>query len=347
MSHEIDLSKYQVRTDLLIETIESSKEKDISVKLDKTDRDDITVTIVDIDKKHEQLLNKKIGRYVTIEFKDITDHNNKNKVTKVFKDELVELLKHLNIDENATCMIIGLGNDKSTPDSLGPNVIENVLVTKHLFDLEGNVEKGFREVSAFSPGVMGSTGIETSKIIKGVTEQIKPDFLLVIDALAAQSISRVNSTLQMTNTGINPGSGVGNKREEISKETIGVPVIAIGIPTVVDAVTIVSETINYLFKHVSYQKQNINKPVNRLIKPGTVNYIDKINNLEELNPEEKANLMGIVGNLTEEQTKLLIYEVLTPIGYNLMVTPKEIDFVILKLGEIISEGINQALHKKI
>ncbi len=347
MTHEIDLQKYQMRTDLLIETIETSKEKNININSVKKKYGDILVTTVDIDSKHEKILNKKEGRYITIEYDDITDYNNREKVTSVFKNELKALLNYLKINDNATCMIVGLGNDKSTPDALGPNVIENVLVTKHLFDLDVNVEKGFREVSAFSPGVMGSTGIETSKIIKGVSEQIKPEFLLIIDALAAQSVFRVNKTIQMTNTGINPGSGVGNKREEISKETIGIPVIAIGIPTVVDAVTIVSETINFLFKHVSYQKQNIDRPLNRLITPGTENYLKKTDKLEALNKEEKHNLMGIVGNLTEEQTKALIYEVLTPIGYNLMVTPKEIDFVVLKLAEMLSDGINQALHKKI
>ncbi len=347
MAHEIDLDKYQIRTDLLIETIEGAKEKALDLIVEKQVYDNISVATVDIDEKHAKIFNKKIGRYVTIEFEDVTDFHNKEKVTKIFKKELKHLLSHLRISENATCMVIGLGNDKSTPDALGPSVVQSVLVTKHLFDLEGGVEEGFREVSAFSPGVMGNTGIETSHIILGVTEQVKPDFLIIIDALAAQSIARVNKTIQMTNTGINPGSGVGNRREEISKETIGIPVIAIGVPTVVDAVTIVSETINYFFKHISYEKHNFNKPNTKLVVPGSVNYLEKMESIEDLNTEEKTNLLGIIGNLNEDEIKELIYEVLSPIGYNLMVTPKEIDFVILKLSEIIVGGINGALHKKV
>lgn len=346
MAHEIDLDKYQIRTDLLIETIESAKEKAVDLPVTKETHDDITVTIVDIEKKHESILNKKLGRYITIEYDDISDHHNKEKVANVFKQQLQSLLSYINIGEKATCMVIGLGNEKSTPDALGPTAIQNILVTKHLFDLEGNVESGFREVSAFSPGVMGSTGLETSKIVVGVVKAIKPDFLLIIDALAAQSIARVNKTIQMTNTGINPGSGIGNKREEISLDTVGIPVIAIGIPTVVDAVTIVSETINFMFKHISYQKRNLDRPINKLIAPGTENYLAKNNN-EDLDKVEKTNLLGIVGNLTDEEIKQLIYEVLTPIGYNLMVTPKEIDFVIANLSEVLAEGINGALHQKI
>jgi spore protease len=346
MSHEIDLSQYKIRTDLLIETLESSKEKGIELNINKRDRDDIRVSEIDVDEKHEQLLNKKRGRYITIEYEDITDHSNKEKVTQIFKEELKEFINYLKIGPTATCLIIGLGNERSTPDSLGPEVVHGALVTKHLFDLGGNIEKGFREVSAFSPGVMGTTGIETSKIILGVVEQVKPDFLIVIDALASQSITRVNKTIQMTDTGINPGSGVGNRRTEISSSALGIPVIAIGIPTVVDAVTIVSETINYIFKHISYQKENIKKPSHRLIRPTSVNYMKKEKDLEELNIKEKTNLLGLVGELTDEEMKELIYEVLTPIGYNLMVTPKEIDFLIQRLGEIISVGINGALHQK-
>lgn len=148
----------------------------------------------------------------------------------------------------------------------------------------------------------------------------------------------------MTDTGISPGSGVGNKREEISYETIGVPVIAIGVPTVVDAATIVSDTIKYLYKNYSYNKQNKNNLKNKLITANNINYLsDDL----EVTEEDKKNLFGMIGMFNEEEIKELFFEILTPIGYNLMVTPKEVDFTIEKLSDIVGNGINMALHEKV
>ena len=147
----------------------------------------------------------------------------------------------------------------------------------------------------------------------------------------------------MTDAGIHPGSGIGNNRKEISKETLDIPVIAIGVPTVVDAVTIVSDTINYMHKHFTYMKNNINK-TNKLIPINKINYLKE---QIDVTIEDKKNLLGIIGNLNESEIKQLIYEVLSPIGYNLMVTPKEINFVIDKLSDVIGNGINRALHKNV
>ena len=199
------------------------------------------------------------------------------------------------------------------------------------------------KVSAINPGVMGQTGIETSDIILSIVEKIKPDFLIVIDSLASGSIERVNKTIQMTDTGIHPGSGIGNSRKEISKEKINIPVIAIGIPTVVDANVIVSDTINYMYKHYAYNKEFMKNPMSKLTT-SNVNYLKKDVTIDE---SDKKNLFGIIGTLSNNEFKELIYEVLTPIGYNMMVTPKEIDFVIEKLGDIIGNGINKALHKNV
>ena len=241
------------------------------------------------------------------------------------------------------CLIIGLGNEKSTPDSLGPLTVSKTLVTNYLY-LYNSLEEGFRRVCAISPGVMGETGIETSDLLKSIVNTIKPNFVITIDALAASSVERVNKTIQMTDSGINPGSGVGNKRKEISKETLGIPTIAIGIPTVVDAASIVSDTIKYLYEHFGYQTANINNPATKLT--ANVNYL-KLSKKFKINQEEKQKILGMVGTLSEEETKALIYEILNPIGYNLMVTPKEEDFVIEKLSEVISKGLNIALHKNI
>lgn len=337
-----DLSKYQLRTDLAIEALEGKEIKD-SVITEEKIKYDIKITTVDVLKNGIKLINKKEGRYITIEFDDVTDTVHKNHIKDVFSEELRDLLSFLKIKNSDVGLIIGLGNDKSTPDALGPAVIDNIIVTKHLFDL-GSVSEGYRSISAISPGVMGQTGIETSDIIFSIVKQVKPDFIIVIDALAASSLSRINKTIQMTDTGIHPGSGVGNARKEISPTLLKIPVIAIGIPTVVDAVTIVNDTINYMQKQLAYNKENINNPIHKLINPAIIDYRQST---YDLTNQDKEKLMGIVGTLDENERRQWIYEVLSPIGYNLMVTPKEIDFIIEKLSDIIASGINNALHNDI
>ena len=334
MKHEIDLSKYKIRTDLAIEVIPENT--NIEIK----EIDNIKISKIYIDEESSKIINKKIGNYITIEFEDITDDDNKENVKKIFIKELKELLTEMNIKKEDTCLIIGLGNRMSTPDALGPKTIDNLIITNHLYKL-GILEEKYRRVSALNPGVMGDTGIETSDIIKSVSKTIKPNFIIVVDALAASSIERVNKTIQITDTGIHPGSGIGNSRKEISKDLLNIPVIAIGVPTTVDATTIVSDTIKYLTKHYTYTRKNINNPMNKLIIKGNINYLKK--NIE-VDKKEKQELLGLLGNLTEEETRQLIFETLTPIGYNFMVTPKEIDFIIEKLTDIIGNGLNKSLH---
>ena len=337
MGHNIDLTNYKIRTDLAIEAIYNQKIKGIVSK--EINEDGIKITEVMVNEEASQIINKKKGHYITIEFSDVTDYENSKKVEKKFSRELSKLINKLNISKEASCLIVGLGNSKSTPDSLGPLVINNVLVTNHLFEL-GEVTDGYRKVSVLVPGVMGQTGLETSEIIKSIVDKFKPDFLIAIDALASQSIERVNKTIQMTDTGIHPGSGIGNSRKEISYETLNIPCIAIGVPTVVDAITIVSDTINYMHKHYTYSKLNINNPINKLMAYSP-NYLkEKIT----LNKKDKEALLGIVGTLEDNEIKQLLFEVLTPIGFNLMVTPKEVDFLIEKLSLIIGNGINKSLH---
>lgn len=344
MSHEIDLSKYQVRTDLVIESI---KDKSIN-GLIKEDRkyDDILVNDIIVTKEAEKYCNKKKGKYITITFDDVTDITNQKKLEEVFRLELKAFIKYMNILENDKCLVVGLGNENSTPDALGPKVINSIIVTKHLFDLDGvDVLDGYRNVSTIKPSVLALTGIETKDIISGIINKTKPDFLIIVDALASSSVSRVNKTIQFTNAGIFPGSGVGNSRGELSYKTLGVPVIAIGVPTVVDAVTIVSDTINYIMKKFSYNKKNIGSNKNKLKPVTSINYLDT--ELDELTKNDKKKLLGEIGILSEEEIKQLIFEVLTPIGYNMMVTPKEVDFVIEKLSLILSNVINRSLHTNI
>ncbi len=337
MNHEIDLKNYSLRTDLTIDSIESSNSlKGVYQQINKVDN----ITITDVELFKNNALDKKEGYYITIEFDDVTDKDNYNKVNKVLTNEISKLLQKINIKEDDTCLIVGLGNEKSTPDALGPQVVNQSLVTNHIYEI-GRLSSGFRRVCAISPGVKGQTGIETSIIIKSVVEKIKPDFVIVIDSLASQSIERVNKTIQITNTGIHPGSGIGNSRREISKEVLNIPVIAIGIPTVVDATVIVADTINYMYKHYAFMKEYQHKPSSKL----TFNNVNYLNKNIKFNPTDKKQLLGLIGMLDEEEVKKLISEVLTPIGYNMMVTPKEVDFVIDKLSSLIALSLNQVLHK--
>ena len=333
MNKEIDLSKYQIRTDLAIDYVEEKK-KLKGVKHKTEIIDDIKVT--DVELEEINALNKKKGKYITLEFEDVTDHNNREKVINTLSQILRKLLKP---DSDSLGLVVGLGNDKSTPDSLGPLVVNDIIVTNHLF-LLGELSSGYKRLAAINPGVMGETGIETSDIIESIVKKIKPGYLIVIDSLASKSIERLNKTIQITDTGIHPGSGIGNKRKEISFETLGIPVIAIGVPTVVDATVIVSDTINFIYKNYAFNKEYMNNPKSKLTF-NNVNYLKK--ELKE-NKKDKEQLLGLVGTLNEEELQKLLYEVLNPIGYNLMVTPKEIDFVIDKLSNVISKSINNLIH---
>ena len=340
MSHEIDLKNINIRTDMIVDTIDTSSDNS-DIKSYKKEFDNIIVEEIIIDKKSSEIYKRKDGIYKTITFKDITDKDNFKKVEKVLIDEIRDLMEKLKISNNASCLIIGLGNNKSTPDSLGPKCIENVLVTRYLFDL-GEVEEGYRNTSSFTPGVTGTTGIETKKLIEGVVNVSKPDFLIIIDALASSSIERVNKTIQITDVGIAPGSGVGNNREELNSKTFNIPTIAIGVPTIVDAVTIVSDTFKYMMRQFNYKLENLDNKKLKFVDELHQNYL---NEEGELSFENKEKILGIVGTLKDDDLKKLIYEVLSPIDYNLMVTPKEIDFIMEKLSLLIANSINKVLHK--
>ena len=336
MNHEVDLSKYQIHTDLAIDLID---EKKYLKGVRQTTKNIDGIKVTDVNLKSDNALLKKSGNYVTIEFDDVTDTSNYNKVKKIVIKEIKKMLKKMNILDSQTCLFIGLGNESSTPDSLGPICSKDILVTNHIYEL-GNLSFEYRRVSAITPGVTGVTGIETSDIIISIVKKIKPDFIIAVDSLASGSVDRLNKTIQMTDTGIHPGSGIGNQRREISFESIKIPVLAIGVPTVVGANVIVSDTINYMYKHYSFNKEYLKNPKSKL----TFNNVNYLNKETLVNIDEKRELFGLVGSLNYEETKELISEVLSPIGYNLMVTPKEIDFIIPRLATLISNSINEAIH---
>ena len=320
----IDLSKFSLRTDLIIENdgLVHSSEIVNGIEITSSYRD---------------------GNYVTISFEDITNFESRENVGRVLEQTLREILRKNNIKDEDECLVIGLGNIKSTPDSLGVKVINDVLITKHLFKF-GNVKEGIRSVSSFVPGVMANTGLESSNIIRAIIKEEKPKFLIVVDALASLSIDRINKTIQITDTGIHPGSGIGNNRKEISKKSVGIPVIAIGVPTVVTSTTIVYDTLEYLFKHISYIKDH--EQLNKLTFMKSKNYKNRLKD-KKLSLEEQNTLLGLFGSLNHIEKRSLINEVLTDIDMDLIVTPSEIDFLIDKLSNMIACAINNTLHKEI
>lgn len=340
MKHEIDLAKYKIRTDLMSEVLDQENPLEGCTR-EKTEENGITIETISLSFEAASKIGKKPGFYQTLYFSDITDEKKYQTLLETFQKYFQKFLDQEEIGEKASCLVVGLGNRKATPDALGPLTVDHVIVTRHLFTIGLDVDPKYRSVSSFAPGVFGTTGIETKEVLEGIIEKVKPDFMIVIDALAASSIERVNHTIQLTNTGIHPGSGIGNSRAELSFETLQVPVYAIGVPTVVDAVTIVSNTFQYMVKHFSYEKENHKKPSFKLQTFGPRDYQKQT---DQLSQEEKEKMMGLLGTLTEEETKKFISEVLTPIGYNLMVTPKEIDFVIEKLSCLLSTVLNKVLH---
>ncbi len=335
--HEIDLKRYKIRTDLIIDDLDKKligNDLDYNIyKEDKCYLEEVKVS--------NNNTNLKKGLYEIISFKDITDKDNFKIVLDLFIKGLKRIFKYLNINDNMSCLVVGLGNSKSICDSLGPEVCDNLLVTRHLF-LLGEVEEGYRSVCELKPGVMGDTGFDAYDQIMGVCERIKPDFIITIDSLASRSIDRLGRCIQITTSGIVPGSGVLNNRFELSEESLNIPVISIGAPTVVDAVTIVSDTINYLEKNISYKKDNLSNEKLKLVPNNLQDYEEYDNNLTD---DDKENILGIVGGLSNLELKKLFDEVLSPINYNLMVSPKEIDYLVVKLSLLISEGLNKVLHK--
>ena len=341
MENNINLKPFNVRTDLVVESIDASHKP---IKTQEKTNKNIKISTTDITKEEGKVIEKKEGRYITITFKDISNYEDREEIGKALEKEIKSLLKYKNIKDDDEGLILGLGNSKSTPDALGPKVVSRLVITRHLFKLNALPKEGIRSISAISPGVMGETGIETADYIEALTNLINPQFIIVIDALAASSLERVNHTIQLTDTGIRPGSGVYNNRKEISTDTLKIPVIAIGVPTVVESSVIVNEAINYLLKHISYIKNNTE--INKLSPLHFDNYIDKIRNLE-LSQSDKEKLMGLVGTLGEIEKRNLIKEVMSAVNYDLIVCPKEVDFLIDKISDVISSSLNNALHRQI
>lgn len=349
----MDVQNQNVRTDLAVEVKEmyvadQQTAKEISgVKTTETVVEGVKISHIEIDAQGEKALQKKRGSYITIFADGVKkqDTASQKSAANILAKEIRKLLDKNKLPANAKGLIVGLGNWNVTPDALGPMTVEKTLVTNHLFELHyESVADGYRPVAALSPGVMGVTGMETSDIIFSVIQKFEPEFVIVIDALASRSIERINETIQITDTGIHPGSGVGNKRKELSNETLGIPVIAVGVPTVVDAVTIASDTLDYLMKHMGREWEDKGKPKTALLPAEMPIKHENLTEKDRPNEERRHTFLGLVGNLTEAEKRTLLEEVLTPTGKNLIVTPKEIDGFMEDMAHVIAEGINASLH---
>ena len=311
---------YQIRTDLALETQEKMQEdkvdlKGVSFSEEEIDTNLVISTVVIETENGAKTMGKPKGTYITIEAGNMDEEDEdyhreiSTQLARVIK-KLVPVKK-----EELSVLVVGLGNRAVTPDSLGPRVVDNLYITRHILNEYGKFafgKEGVNRISSIVPGVMAQTGMESMEIVAAVVKETKPDFVIVVDALAARNTKRLNRTIQVTDTGINPGSGVGNHRHGINEKSLGVPVIAIGIPTVVDAATIVNDTMASLLSALS---QN----------------------------EEWKRIGNSVNELNDSEKYELIRELLSP-GLNIMfVTPKDIDESVKRLGFTISEGINMAL----
>ena len=261
----------------------------------------IKVTKVKVlNERGKEKIGKDIGTYITIEIKEIEIINEEEieKISKILSEQISELIKPYK-----SILVVGLGNIDTTVDSIGPKVVKDLKITRHIKKYAPDlIDNETKDISGIAPGVLGTTGIETGEILKGIVEKVKPDAIIAIDALMSKDISRLFKTIQISNTGITPGAGVGNNRKEISLRTMGVPVIAIGVPTLVEAATIVADSIELI-----------------------ANQFEEFKKLKNASKEDKYRLMKAV---------------LEPSKFNLTVTPKEVDDLVDNMKTIISHGIN-------
>jgi len=300
------IPEFKIRTDLALEEREGLKEaaeevSGVSFKKWEGKRSAAQITEVKVLNEHgAKALGKPMGSYLTLEADKLLmpDEDFHSEVS----DELALLLKGLLKQKTGkNILVAGLGNQSVTPDSLGPRTVSNLCVSA-----EG--------LKAIAPGVMAQTGMETARILLGIIKEVQPDLVIAIDALAARSIRRLGTTIQLTDTGIHPGSGVGNHRRGMTRENLGVPVIAIGVPTVVGAAAIVHGTVNALVRTLTASK-------------------------------EGSRYGEYIRELDSDSQYELIRELLEPEFGAMFVTPQDMDERICKLSAAIAEGIRRAMER--
>lgn len=318
------VEKYSIRTDLALEEKERFEEENVEVQgvvleEEYDEEREIRTTTVKIKTENgAKTMGKPVGTYITMEAPNLAvpDEGYHREVSVKIAECVEKLLKgkwkKRSKDEDISILMVGLGNREVTPDALGPYVADNLNITRHIVREYGKYSMGEDEVtlvSALVPGVMAQTGMETAEIVRGVVAETKPDVILVVDALAARNSKRLNRTIQIADTGISPGSGVGNHRNAITEDSIGIPVIAIGVPTVVDAATIVNDAMENLMK--------------------------------EMEHSEALKGVGVVlqGYHAAEKYEL-VRQLISPHLNGMFVTPKDIDDTVKRISFTISEGLN-------
>jgi len=317
------MKDFNFRTDMADERVDTYKQvhnltEIDGIKVESIKEDIIKTTTVDVlNENGKNAVKKDIGKYITMEIKDVeylTNEQKQSVITAVANQIKILIGKDVN-----NILIVGLGNEAVTPDALGPKVVSFVNVTRHMLKYAKEfVEPGTKEISAISPGVLGTTGIETEEIVEAVTKIVNPEVLIVIDSLASMSMDRLGKTIQLGNTGITPGAGIGNKRKALNKESLGTEVIAVGVPLVVDMATITNEAIDKLTDN---------------LRDEATNYMN--HGLDKSKVEELFSLFD------RDDRYTMIANALHTDNY--IVTPKEIDSVLLKISEIIASGLNVAL----
>lgn len=321
-----------LRTDLAVEAHEVIKQSmgpsipGVNARTDETDFGSITRVAITTEQA-ARALGKAMGNYITIDAPDLPlrDRELQSQVSQALARELVGLIRANlnNVDfwtvPDFTTLVCGLGNWNATPDAIGPLVAGKVMVTRHVYSMTPPEKRGgLKAVAAISPGVLGLTGIETAEVILGVVGRLRPNLVIVVDALAARGVSRLGTTIQLGDTGIQPGSGVGNRRFGITRETIGVPVIAVGVPTVVHAMTIVADALNIMGQ--AQQGMGPQPPVG---------------------PRSIQDIAGA------SQLPPAVSQMLQPYLGTLIITPKEVDVLAKELSDVVAGGINYALHPAI
>lgn len=322
------IEKYSVRTDLALEEKERFESDQVEVQgvVLEEEYDEVCemrITRVKIETENgAKAMGKPAGIYLTLEAPNmaVPDEDYHREISKKLAGYIRELICGKNFDqEELSVLVVGLGNRKVTPDALGPYVADNLCVTRHIVREYGKYAMGMEEVqlvSAIVPGVMGQTGMESLEIVKGIVSETKPNLVIAVDALAARNSRRLNRTIQIADTGIHPGSGVGNHRSGLTKETLGVEVIGIGVPTVVDAATIVNDTMENLVEALESSK---------LLK-GVGDVLKTYSNAEKYD---------------------LIRELISPHLNGMFVTPKDEDEMVKQISYTISEALNLLFSNRV
>lgn len=303
--HEVDKLNNCFRSDLADELIEKTNKGEYEIENRKYK--DISISKISI-LKEDNSLNKSIGTYVSIAFNNLEEKESRNDIKDVLVESLKNMLTSMKLNNEDKILVVGLGNEDFSADALGPMASKEVIVTSHLFTIEDfDIKDGTRQVSLISPGVMGQTGLETADIVKSVCDFYKPKVVIFIDALATRSMNRINKVIQITDTGIAPGSGIGNNRKALDKEYLGCECICIGVATVVGISSIVYETISLIEKMY-------------------------------------GDLPPVYSPLKEENRYHIISSLLEDNNMEMIVTPKQIDEDIKNIAYIIGNSINEAVH---